>query len=420
MRELKHQNILWLREAFFEKRDARRVYLVTHPWAEQSLHDFFWDLLKQDKHESWYQPGALGSWPSVVRECLDGLEYLHARKIKHKDLKPRNILIYSADTGHGSLGVRPIIADFNISEDDYDPQGRTKGLGTPEFKAPEQIEHGEKTLLSDIWSLGCCFSLILLLLCAGKDRMHEIWRAIFEIPEEVGFYKDSNRKLVMDALQASGTHSDTPSIVIFVQEMKTLLERMLRVNYKDRPSARDACNILKELEYRLKIVQLDLPNINLCFESGRKVRVESIPKLELEPMGALINRCVSTAELNRLALQFKSLQSWTIENYRSRPSGVRVVFFSRPTTSERTMSAWSKSLEWLEWFVAGSSLSDPDVYLRADLDYKLSSTISGPWSFMPDWERSIGAFQTLEQTKQILSREYPDKIPEVGFFILEE
>ncbi|KAL8792545.1 MAG: hypothetical protein Q9195_004844 [Heterodermia aff. obscurata] len=293
MRNLDHQNILTLKEAFFEMNDARMTYLVTDPWAKQSLQDFFWELLKEDKHERWYEPETLRPWPSVTRQCLDGLEYLHARDLKHKDLKPHNILIHSLDTGHGRLEVRPIIADFNISEDNYRSQGSTQGAGTPEFKAPEQIKNGDKTLSSDIWSLGYCFSLILVLMCGGKNKLHEIWRLIFESQEVThrGFGRNSNRKLVMDTIQTSPTDSDASTAVVFVEELKALLERMLDVSYRNRPSARNARDFLKELECRVQVLEFDLPNINICIEQGGTVEVLSFGKLDLLPIGTLLKRC---------------------------------------------------------------------------------------------------------------------------------
>lgn len=80
------------------------------------------------------------------------MKYLHDNKIRHKDLKPVNILLHYDNTLY--------ITDFGISKDSKDADDSvTSGpeVGTLKYCAPE-ISRGEpRNRSADIYSLGCTF-----------------------------------------------------------------------------------------------------------------------------------------------------------------------------------------------------------------------------------------------------------------------
>ncbi|KAI9841120.1 MAG: hypothetical protein M1838_003695 [Thelocarpon superellum] len=81
------------------------------------------------------------------------LGYLHDEQIRHKDIKPQNILIH----GHNIL-----LADFGLARDssvsvlDATTEGRPNGL-TRQYAAPEVLSWDHRSYSADIWSLGCVF-----------------------------------------------------------------------------------------------------------------------------------------------------------------------------------------------------------------------------------------------------------------------
>lgn len=84
--------------------------------------------------------------------CLiSALAYLHENKIRHKDIKPQNILVKNGD---------PYFTDFGLSVDWSElSHGTTTGptAMTPKYGAPEVAACEPRNFSSDIWSLGCVY-----------------------------------------------------------------------------------------------------------------------------------------------------------------------------------------------------------------------------------------------------------------------
>merc|ERR1719203_2399286 len=82
----------------------------------------------------------------VMRETLKGLEYLHSKKLVHRDIKAGNVLL--DHTGACKL------ADFGVAKDTNDGNMAATTIGTPYWMAPEVFGKGPYTVKADIWSLG--------------------------------------------------------------------------------------------------------------------------------------------------------------------------------------------------------------------------------------------------------------------------
>ncbi|XP_051171058.1 eukaryotic translation initiation factor 2-alpha kinase 1-like isoform X3 [Leptopilina boulardi] len=90
----------------------------------------------------------------IVKQILNGLEYIHNLNIVHHDIKPSNIFISSSGKLHVQLGdfglACPLQSESNHSE-----------LGTPMYAAPEQLK-GECNPKSDMYSLGIVLIELLI------------------------------------------------------------------------------------------------------------------------------------------------------------------------------------------------------------------------------------------------------------------
>jgi serine/threonine-protein kinase len=94
-------------------------------------------------------PLSLGETTRLAAQLGRGLDALHAERILHRDVKPRNVLLDAR--GDAAL------ADFGLARGDDSTQLTRDGqlMGTPHYLAPELIEGHPASAASDIYALGC-------------------------------------------------------------------------------------------------------------------------------------------------------------------------------------------------------------------------------------------------------------------------
>ena len=91
-----------------------------------------------------YRP-ELRSFPEILVQLLEGLEYSHSRGVIHRDIKPGNVLV-------SEMGIAKI-SDFGIAR--FETSHLTlmgEVLGTPYYMAPEQFDGAPADERSDIYS----------------------------------------------------------------------------------------------------------------------------------------------------------------------------------------------------------------------------------------------------------------------------
>ena len=146
-----------------------------------------------------------------VQLCLS-LEYIHRRKILHRDIKSQNVFLTKSNT------IK--VGDFGISKvlDNTNDQAMTV-QGTPYYMSPEVCQSKPYTYKSDVWSLGC----ILYELCALKHA--------FNSENLLGLVF----KIVQDHVDPIPSH--------YSDDLKNLVSFLLNKNDKDRPQVLDILKI---------------------------------------------------------------------------------------------------------------------------------------------------------------------------------
>lgn len=146
LKGLHHRHIVELLGSYT---DSRHMALIMSPVAEMDLSTYLTSATESNRPELRTFFGCLAT----------ALEYLHEHKVRHKDIKPGNILV-----NHGNI----LLTDFGLSLDFTDADGSTttsmvNGM-TPRYCAPEVAQFQPRNTMSDIWSLGVVFMEMIVVL----------------------------------------------------------------------------------------------------------------------------------------------------------------------------------------------------------------------------------------------------------------
>lgn len=89
----------------------------------------------------------------ILAGIASALDYIHARKVIHRDIKPQNIMLQRTSNGQ----IRPVLMDFGIAKRLYGTLLPTPAdlLGTIHYMSPEQIQADADTdSASDLYAFG--------------------------------------------------------------------------------------------------------------------------------------------------------------------------------------------------------------------------------------------------------------------------
>ncbi|NWW87993.1 NEK11 kinase, partial [Rhynochetos jubatus] len=194
-------------------------------------------------------------------QLLLGVNYMHERRILHRDLKAKNIFLKNNLLKIGDFGVsRLLIGSCDLA---------TTFTGTPYYMSPEALKHQGYNTKSDIWSLGC----ILYEMCCMNHAFagHNFLSVVLKIVE-----------------------GDTPSLPDrYPSTLNAVLCSMLNKNPSLRPAAAE---ILKfpYIDEQLKNIQYKFTNMTV------KDKALNWQK-EAAPISAAVQRKVHLQTLQELS-----------------------------------------------------------------------------------------------------------------------
>ncbi len=142
---LRHQHLVTIRQTY---RWKHQFCMIMEPVADMDLETFLHDL--DETEPSKRNDGQLALLVRWYGCLTDVLAYLFTQKIRHKDIKPPNILV---------KGSNVFLTDFGVAKDlvDSTTTATWGRAGTPMYSAPEVASMERHGRLADLFAV--CFLL---------------------------------------------------------------------------------------------------------------------------------------------------------------------------------------------------------------------------------------------------------------------
>lgn len=181
-----------------QKQQLATLYIQTELCDKNTLEKWISDrneeVTSMDKkcaeHAQWSKASS-----EIFKQCIDAAAHLHTNQCVHRDLKPSNILFGAGGQVQlGDFGLAKTSGAFSDTDDDSSTDStvstlseHTRGLGTPTYASPEQLNGGVYGLEIDVFALGV---ILVELLCPVKTQMEravllEELRRSHRLPDDV-------------------------------------------------------------------------------------------------------------------------------------------------------------------------------------------------------------------------------------------
>ncbi|KAI1205184.1 kinase-like domain-containing protein [Annulohypoxylon truncatum] len=211
LKRINHQHVVKLVGSYT---DDRYMGLIMLPVAEMNLATYL-ERVDDSRH------GELRTFFGCLGRAL---QFLHGQGVRHKDIKPANILVHYG---------RVFLTDFGLSFDFTDAEGSmttSMVVGwTRKYGAPEVAFQEPRNTRSDIWSLGVVFLEMVVVL---KGKSVEEMEAFFATHGSRRQFAFSNLTAVYEyirELKHTGRKSDNVTL--------EWVEQMLQEDLLLRPTA---------------------------------------------------------------------------------------------------------------------------------------------------------------------------------------
>lgn len=144
LQHLQHPNIISLHDIYENRTD---VVLMLELVSGGELFDFLAQKESLSEEEA----------TEFLKQILNGVHYLHSKKIAHFDLKPENIMLLDKNVPLPRIKI----IDFGLAHKIEDGVEFKNIFGTPEFVAPEIVNYEPLGLPADMWSIGVITYILL-------------------------------------------------------------------------------------------------------------------------------------------------------------------------------------------------------------------------------------------------------------------
>ncbi|CAK85980.1 unnamed protein product (macronuclear) [Paramecium tetraurelia] len=205
LKSLDHPNIVQYMGSFADSSQL----IILMEYCEEGDLQYHIKKRKQGKQIQYFPEKMILNW---FIQQLFALQFIHSKKILHRDIKTSNIFLTSNGTVKlGDFGVSKVL------ESTFDQASTV--AGTPYYMSPEVCENKPYTFKSDVWALGC----VLHELCTFKHAF------------------DAKNILSLVTKILNGQTETLPSH--YSKDLQQLIHRLLTKQVQSRPLVAEIINM---------------------------------------------------------------------------------------------------------------------------------------------------------------------------------
>ncbi|XP_072045585.1 uncharacterized protein [Amphiura filiformis] len=199
--ELRHPHIVTYYDSFFEETSDFVFLCIVQDYCDGGSLEEKIDIARgKDKK---FEEGQIMQW---FIQMVMAVQYIHSKKILHRDLKTQNIFMTKKEV------IK--LGDFGIARTlEHTIDKASTCVGTPSYLSPEMCQDIPYNNKSDMWALGC----ILYEMCAFQPAF------------------DANNLISLFYKIVKCEHAEVPSM--YSSDMRTLIDTVLVKEPDKRPSA---------------------------------------------------------------------------------------------------------------------------------------------------------------------------------------
>lgn len=283
----KHENVVRLLTAYSQNGVPNLIF----ERADTDLHQF---MLLEERMSEFKDDRVI---VRAMHGLSNGLKYIHSSGLReshqihtaaagtlgcHQDLKPRNILVRGPDFLLADFGLMRLKAREQDSKTLW--KDGTFEYGAPECQDPETLQQGLVGRASDIWSMGCIISELMVYLRKGHDGVSK-FRGVRLIENTLGLTRCFHdnfgvSRSVMDYLSAMEDDASEEFELRPIPNLHVLVQSMLAASSGDRPDATAVESRLSRITTQMFLKDLLLA-ISACLSKSRENVVTNVFRVRL-------------------------------------------------------------------------------------------------------------------------------------------
>ena len=244
LKMIDHPNIIKFKEVFITVKPIKRLNLI----MEYANGGDISQKIKTQKPKN-FDENLLIDW---LTQLCHALQYIHNKKIIHRDIKPDNIFLNNL--GQIKLG------DFGVSKNLETMKMASTFIGSIDYLAPEIIDGKNYSFEADIWSLGVTFYELMTFEKPFKGNFPAVFLKITkdEVEPINDYYSKEFRNLIYSMLNKDPSKRPTAKEIL---KMGFIKKRMLSYLQEKKFNFKDSFNLIQNYQKK-KYKKFSSNNVN--------------------------------------------------------------------------------------------------------------------------------------------------------------